>query len=337
MFFMPLNIIFDNTIDNIMATLFNMNKRTLIEDGPMFSWKGKSFPQITSIIKQNRLTYTVKSAANNGLIFSANPLKLYRREIAANIDPNFCNSSRVSVKIDEINRPNGSLVYNPATASLPKTLSGVTNAIDLKLPNNKSELPGTLASCVKTTNTVGPHAFSQAQNALRRVRSSGNVRKQFSPASNKPIYYTDTTQYLVSRNKTFEQNQFNYFDSGNRITKPGTAPALANTYYANGTSTCGKVAPVYFKPNNPQFSQQGAVSSSSLTNRVKYDSVTNNAYLYKKSPLGSSVGNALAYGVSEQGYTLKDRIGYPRKRTPVADKYTGQLKKCFSNKISHEI
>jgi hypothetical protein len=320
-----------------MSNLVNMNRRTLITEAPLFSWKGKSFPQISSIIKRNNRAVVSSSTANNRLIFLPNPLKIYRREIAANMDMSGCHSSRSSVKIDELDRPNGSLVYNPATSSVPKTIGGVTNYIDLKLPTNKSELPGTLASCVKTTNTVGPYAFSQTQNALRRVRSSGNVRKQYSPISNKPIYYTDSTQYLISRNKTFQQNQFNYFESGNQITTPGTAPAQANTYYANGTSTCGKVAPVYYKPNNPQFSQQGAVSSSSLTTRLKYDTVTNNAYLYKKSPLGSSVANALSYGVSEQGYTSKDKIGYPNKKTPVIDKYTGRIKKCSFTKISHQI
>ena len=308
-----------------MSNLYNMNKRTLIYDPPFISWKGKAFTQITSILKRNNYNALTTSNQDKAQIFNARPLKIYRKEIAANMDMSGCHSTRSSVRIDEINRPNGSLVYNINSPTLPRTMSGVTNYVDLNLPNNKSELPASLPSCNTTKNTTGAYAFSQTQNALKRVRSSGMIRRQFSPISNKPTYYTDTTQYLVSRNKTMEQNQFNYFNSGNSTVDAGTALASSNTYYGNGTSTCGKFTPVFYKPNNPRFSQQGGVSASASTNRLKYDTLTNSAYQYGKSSLGASVANAMSYGVSEQPYTLKDKIGYPMKRTPVINKYNGKI------------
>jgi hypothetical protein len=94
-------------------------------------------------------------------------------------------------------------------------------------------------------------------------------------------------------------------------------------------------APIYYKPNNPQFAQQGGVSSSSLTTRKKYDSITNSSAIYRNA-LGLQVANALAYGVSENGYTIKDKIGYPNKKTPNVTK-TGVYAPCGLKSFVHQI
>jgi hypothetical protein len=81
---------------------------------------------------------------------------------------------------------------------------------------------------------------------------------------------------------------------------------------------------VYYKPNNAQFAQQGAVSSSSLIARLKYNTINtvaaatsgNNFDQQAKSYYGSNISNALAYGVSESPYTMKDKIGYPLHKYP---------------------
>jgi hypothetical protein len=86
---------------------------------------------------------------------------------------------------------------------------------------------------------------------------------------------------------------------------------------------------VYYKPNNSRFSAQGGVSSSDLTLRVKYDSITTTASTFTKV-FGAEVGSAVSYGVPSQAYTVKDKIGYPSTKTPVIDKYTGELK-CKSH------
>ena len=144
------------------------------------------------------------------------------------------------------------------------------------------------------------------------------IKKQFDISTNKPKYYTNTNQYLTSRYKTQQQNEFNFLKSGNNTHVPGTAPALQNAYSPNGTfcSTDGTRPVVYYKPNNPEFAQQGAVVSSSYITRVKYNSITKCSNIYRQA-LGLSVANALAYGVSENGYTIKDVIGYPNTKTPV--------------------
>jgi hypothetical protein len=77
-----------------------------------------------------------------------------------------------------------------------------------------------------------------------------------------------------------------------------------------------------YKPNNPQFGQQGAVSSSTLVARLRYDTITDVGYKMK-SAYGSATASTYAYG---DHYTLKDRIGYPNKKTPVISKYSGDMK-----------
>jgi hypothetical protein len=93
---------------------------------------------------------------------------------------------------------------------------------------------------------------------------------------------------------------------------------------------------LYYKPNNPQFAKQGAVSSSDLITRKRYNSITNSAVIYYNS-LGQSVGNALAYGVPVGGYTVKDKMGFPMKKTPTFSKYSDEMKKCTVTKISNQI
>ena len=92
---------------------------------------------------------------------------------------------------------------------------------------------------------------------------------------------------------------------------------------------------MYYKPNNPQYSQQGAVSSSSRIQRLKYNSITDSAYSYQTA-YGKNVANALAYGVPANGYTIKDKIGYPLKCTPKFS-YDGTVKNCSPSKISNMI
>lgn len=84
--------------------------------------------------------------------------------------------------------------------------------------------------------------------------------------------------------------------------------------------------PIYYKPSNSKFSVQGAVSSGDLITRKKYDTITTVGSSYR-SAFGEPTANALAYGVSSYGYTIKDKIGYPIKKTPVISK-SGDLLQC---------
>lgn len=443
---------------------------------PMIQWKGQTFEQIHSVIRKNNADGEING---DGSKFRANPLKIYRREIVTQ-DMSYCNV-RASTKIDIFNQPNGTI--NNSSAA---TRNGLANIIDNTQPNN---------SCETYTNCSV--ILSPEENARKRVRSSGMIRKKHDAARDTNSYYTSSQQYLASRNLTFQQNQYNYIRMGDATATPGTNLASNNLYSPNGLNHCPKYfiagdvsfgyvwidntavtvdvssgyynigeindllklkmiqnhhyytkmqvglnpdpyhdvltfllnvtydnnteqvqfqtfrtddgvhptsdytipsdatwtrpaasAPLfpqitvanskmlaafgfasgtyptsqsantgvsyqtftstttpglqpnykklYYKPNNPQFGQQGAVSSGDVITRKRYNTITNAAASYRNA-LGESVANALAYGVSNTGYTIKDKIGYPIKQTPTFSKYSDEMKRCtvtsFANKI----
>lgn len=444
-----------------MSAMLNFNKI------PYIPWKGKTFNQITTIIQKNAAIISIGSSTQPLLenIFRSRPLKIYRREIAS-VNNKQCNP-RQTLSIDEMNRPNGYIISNPAYNA------GLVSTLDINLTTNKYELA--TPSCNTSMNCI-----SQQNNALKRVRSAGMTPRKFDQSKNNDTYYTSNSQYLNSRNRTFQQNQFNFIRQGDPTAIPGTTAAQHNFYSANGTNHCqsyaisavignnifrytwiddtttvtvtipdgfydlnglvgilqqamtsnnhyyivnsngskqfllnmafnsfynkielqcfsnakfyssaifnssmysvpsgvtwntysninvpkfmipssfspvigfsaanypasntsmeqhiiqnttAKIGQTYvqthYKPNNPQFSQQGAVSSSTLTARKDFDTITTAGSSFR-APLGSAVANELAYGVPTPGYTLKDRIGYHDIKTPIIMP-NGTMKSC---------
>jgi hypothetical protein len=94
--------------------------------------------------------------------------------------------------------------------------------------------------------------------------------------------------------------------------------------------------PLYYKPNNSKFAKQGAVSSSDLIARKKYDTITTSASSVRTA-YGNSTANALAYGATNETYTLKDRIGFPILLAPKFNVYTNKLQKCMILRTSRNL
>ena len=268
-----------------------MPARLNLNQIPLVSWKGLTIQEVNSKIIQNDSTLDGKDN-----LFRATPLKIPRREIATKNNSNTCNT-RTSITIDTINRPGG-LVSNTAFSD-PSNNILLTSTLDLE--NNTCEYPGTCNPIV-----------SPAENAKKRVRSSGMVRQKYHATSNDKVYHTNTKEYLHSRNMTYKQNQF---------------------VFSNPDNTCFKT---YYNPSNSQFGVQGAVTSGDLVTRKKYNTITDAASSYQ-TPLGNHVANALSYGVSNSGYTIKDKIGYPLKQTPTHSKYSDTMKKCFVTRLANAI
>ena len=104
-----------------MAAIIQMNKI------PIVQWKGQTFDQIHSTIKKNDLKdYSV---SGDRLKFKANPLKIYRREIA-NTNADICNV-RTSTRLDIVNQPNGTIINSSATVK-----NGLVSTVDNNIPNN---------------------------------------------------------------------------------------------------------------------------------------------------------------------------------------------------------
>lgn len=413
------------------------------------SWKGIVFYQMSSYINKN----TNKTDLTVKLIMKPLPLNIYRRTTDITPPTKYCNSHN-SIKIDHLNRPGSTFV-------MEKTEVGLVNYIT----NNITECMSTnIQSCIHMPD----------MDARRRVRSAGMIHRKYNASRNNDTYCTSSNQYLVSRNRTFSQNQYNFIREGDSSVKPGSALSKTNVYSANGLSHCSQpyisvdlsnnqfqytwingqtynillptdqydiyklnnyfknamsnnthyfiskqnesiqyllniayddlnkqvilqtlprssypindfdipnvrkdnwtstmnnnvafkipntqfqniigfttgtysepsqnsnIKPnitsnyvtIAYKPNNPQFSQQGAVSSSTLVSRKRFDVITK-VGAKMKAPYGSATANALAYGVTDHQYTIKDKIGYPVKKTPIISKYTGELK-CVDSSL----
>jgi hypothetical protein len=482
-----------------MSQFLNVDRKSLSKSVPIISWKGQTLTQITSSIKKNPGNFAT-SSINNRNLFLSPPLKIYRREIANPFNTGGC-PYRASLSIDVFDRPNGSIINSSSEEK-----NGLANTLDNTLSNNNCENPGTCSVFL-----------SPSENAKRRCRSSGIIKKSYNPSNNSSKYYTNNNQYLVSRNKTFQQNQYYYIRVGDPLLKPGPGVASANIYSPTGITSCPKynletdsnfmyqwvdgqyyevdipkgyysvddfkgifqvamsenyhfliknsngskvfliniiyndsnnsiqfqftpydsiefpgsdyscdihasqtwtyrasgtnISPpnkgpgsslvpgvklfdnallpalgfssstfplvlpsvpitvnpanntqtytsiqtitsnltpgfypvykkIYYKPSNSKFAQQGAVTSSSLITRLKYDTVNSVAYkssgnIYNSdytSVYGSNIGNALAYGVSENPYTMKNKIGFPNKSYPNFS--SNQQRNCIETSIS---
>ena len=277
---------------------------------PYIPWKGKTFVQVTSSIQKNSPSHEIMKGK---LLFMAPPLKIYRREIATAKVTN-CNQ-RISASIDEFNSPGGYLV-NPIS-STPNSI-GIINTLDINYENNSSEHPKTCSAL--TTNGV---CLDPGTNARNRVRSAGMIKKNYNPTNPTKLYCTTSQQYLATRGMTFQQNQFNY----NSISSKSTCETASQTNKS--------------LIDNPISASIGGnsgsgVSGSARTAQLKYDTITNNGGIFSKA-YGNAVGNAMAYGVSSDTYTIKDNIGYPNTCTPVFSKYEDGFRKCSSSALNHDI
>ena len=289
-----------------------------------FNWKGKTFYEITSIIQKNGLLALTKEdptkEAPTKTFLKSLPLKHYRREIMnmTGAKGNYRNSQSIR---GDMETPGGTIVAAICNENSKPLYFPIENTKTNKPCSSCDEV---LVSSVSNHNNSNyTKSLSQKDNALRRVRSAGMNRPRFNESlNNRPEHYSSASQYLHGRNKTFQQNQFNNL----RIENPSNS--AENVYASNTIQYCGseQYVPVYYKPSNSKFANQGAVESSSRLVRLKYDTITD-AGSKLRHAYGSQTANALSYGGPETGYTIKDKMGYPNKCTPVV-KPDGRVVRC---------
>ena len=147
-------------------------------------------------------------------------------------------------------------------------------------------------------------------------------------------YYSDTTGYLKSRCKTYQQNasinraanvQYTGTDTGTGTdsellwpTNSATGPQVyrtndtyqprVNPYACNNT---GGASTVIFKPNNRQYSIQGAVDSSTRIERLKRNAINTNANSLRIA-FGNEAASACRFtGSSDTPFFLKNKYQPP--------------------------
>lgn len=107
------------------------------------------------------------------------------------------------------------------------------------------------------------------QTDVDHIKSRPSIRR--SAGAFTANYCSTTREYLQKRCKTYDQNQLQgkklsdyTFTSGEGSDSKGV------------TGICNKIT---IKPSNVSFQEQGGVSASSRTNRLKYDAIMANAHL----------------------------------------------------------
>jgi hypothetical protein len=140
-------------------------------------------------------------------------------------------------------------------------------------------------------------------------------------------YYSDSTGYLKSRCKTYQQNASINRTSGVTYLGPNGQHIWA-TSSANGSQVyqtndiykprvnphpCGGsgASTVIFKPNNYQYSVQGAVDSSTRIEKLKLNTINTNANSLR-SAFGNEAASACRFtGSGDTPYFLKNKYQPP--------------------------
>ena len=284
------------------------------------NWKGKTFFQIVASIQKN----TNKSPSLSvKQLFHPLPLSIYRREIhniSGQATPKNCNS-RFSTKISDFETPG-----NNTVSSTQK--SAYSNGI---ICNVEETNPTTISADAGNCNTPASCFLSPQNNARKRCRSAGMIPRKFNVNKNNDTYSTSTQQYLVSRNRSIKQNEYNYIRKGSSGIVPGPGLAASNVYSPAGLSHCSQPTISAANGNNTFFYNwidgtqfqvtipDGIYDIESLNQLFKTEQVRNKTYLvapgYNKQLLmnlsyDTKTGSIILYaGVTSQancssnGYT----------------------------------
>ena len=136
------------------------------------------------------------------------------------------------------------------------------------------------------------------------IIKSGQTEKFINPINNEEPnikYCYSNSSYLKSRCKTY--NQLLSGRSTNQVDK-----TIRTTLECAIGCNDKKSVNFTYKPNNENYSIQGAVSSSSRLHKLKYDTITDNAVSFKSAygASAASAGKYRTYGGSP--YFIKTKI-----------------------------
>ena len=252
-----------------------------------FGWKGQIFYQVTATIQRN--SKNAKTLSSHQLMKPL-PLTIYRREIhdiSGQVLPKNCNS-RISLKVSDFETPGNNTVSRTLD---PYYSNGLVNTLDIN--------PTTLSAENGACNTSTTCFLSPQLNARRRCRSAGMMPRKFNTAKNNDTYSSSTHQYLVSRNRTIKQNEYNYIRKGSSGIVPGPGLTASNIYSPGGLSHCSQPT-VSISQNNNYFSYawaDGAVYTATIPQGTYDIQSLNQAFMtiqienltYLLDPYGSKV------------------------------------------------
>ena len=207
------------------------------------------------------------------------------------------NSYTISEQFGDNKKASGTLVYNEGTVSVGKG----DDAYEIN-----TGIYATKRICCNPQNNV--------------IRSASTLLSR--------AYYSDTTGYLKSRCKTYQQNasinraaNVQYTGAEQELLWPTNSATGPQVYRTNDTYqprvnpyTCentGGASTVIFKPNNRQYSIQGAVESSTRIEKLKLNTINTNANSLRTA-FGNEAASACRFtGSSDTPFFLKNKYQPP--------------------------
>jgi hypothetical protein len=284
---------------------------------------------------------------SNGPNFKARPIKHWRRQLRPSTFGGLTSSGNRVATIKLATTPGGEIYRaNSANCSCADlTNGGNAYTISEKFTKQGENSLGTqaLANGVKVQN----NGYVQIGNPLLLAGTDVNYQiltglyntkcisctpeaRVIKPSTTllSKAYYTTHEAYMKSRTNTYEQKQLtvpiqgqndNYYAADGQLKWPSDSPtgpqvyATTEEYNPQSTQTCNgrRAGTTIFKPNNRQYSCQGAVDSSTRLDRLKQTTVNKNAASLKAA-FGSEGASACAYrGISDTPYFLKSKYQPP--------------------------
>ena len=284
---------------------------------------------------------------SNGPNFKARPIKHWRRQLRPSTFGGLTSSGNRVATVRLATTPGGEIYRaNSANCSCADlTNGGNAYTISEKFTKQGENSLGAqaLANGVKVQN----NGYVQIGNPLLLAGSDVNYQiltglyntkcisctpeaRVIKPSTTllSKAYYTTHEAYMKSRTKTYEQKQLtvpiqgqndNYYAADGELKWPSDSPtgpqvyATTEQYNPQSTQTCNgrRAGTTIFKPNNRQYSCQGAVDSSTRLDRLKLTTVNKNAASLKTA-FGAEGASACAYrGISDTPYFLKSKYQPP--------------------------
>jgi len=305
--------------------------------------------------------------------FRANPIKHWRKQYSSTTPIEFGRATNIKNLLNQtIDTPNGTTVTQKineitnncnssegckATKLTPNYLVGYRTGNTPDEYNNKVgvDYPSSFADNISYNNPCNDLTGTYKQcisvcDPEIKARKSVQYPSTINTDKTKPKYFQSNSSYLRARCKTFKQRQFNYVKEisdtcPDPSEKPGPGTATCISYYPNCNENCGctcndvshsscKNIRVYYKPNNPGFAHQGAVSSSTRLLRLKLNTVNTfaNGYINNDQFNRGATANAYAYSSkTEAPFTLKNKLFNCSQNISIFHRNGNKTLKCPSN------
>ena len=284
---------------------------------------------------------------SNGTDFKARPIKHWRRQLRPSTFAGLTSSGTRVATINLATTPGGEIYRASSNDCSCADLTNGGNAYTISEKFTKqgenSLGPQALNGGIKVENngyvqvgstsaTPGTDQNYQILTGLYNTKCisctpEANVIKSATTLLSK-AYYTTHEAYMKSRTNTYEQKLLtvpiqgqnaDYYNADGQLKWPSDSPsgsqvyATTDQYNPQSTRTCNgrKAGTTIFKPNNRQYSCQGAVDSSTRLDRLKQTTVNKNAASLKAA-FGAEGASACAYrGISDTPYFLKSKYQPP--------------------------